>query len=120
MHLDRSALDALVASIGDDPEDLIDLLVTFLEDAPELVALLTRPLSDGDGRALLRAAHTLKSGARDFGAVRLAPLCERLERDLRAGAGPSEVADLVREVAQAWPPVAEVLSEEIRSLEARR
>jgi HPt (histidine-containing phosphotransfer) domain-containing protein len=119
MDFDRTALDDLVASIGPDPDDLIDLISTFLEDAPDLVAALAAASSDEDAPVALRAAHTLKSGARDFGAVRLAPLCETIEKRLRAGARLPEVSDLLDEVARVWPPFREALQREMQALEAR-
>ena len=87
--IDRAALQRLMRVIGDDPAELRDLIECFLEEGPILVADLCAAAALSDLDALRRAAHTLKSSARDFGAQRLETLCERLERDSRAGPVPN-------------------------------
>jgi HPt (histidine-containing phosphotransfer) domain-containing protein len=83
--------------IGDDPDDLRELIESFLEEAPALVLDLEAAAASMDKEKLRRAAHTLKASARDFGAPRLAELCEALEHSARDG--PSEPAALVRSIA---------------------
>jgi HPt (histidine-containing phosphotransfer) domain-containing protein len=86
MMLDQGAIDRLLDVIGGDRADLAELVQSFLDEAPALAATIDRALATGDINALKRAAHGLKSGARDFGAVELAGLCARIELRCREGA----------------------------------
>jgi CheY-like chemotaxis protein len=83
--LDLAALDALRDVIGGEACDLKDLLDTFLEDSPKLVQSMKSGLAEADAAALHRAAHSLKSGAADFGALALSSLCAQMEQRARAG-----------------------------------
>jgi HPt (histidine-containing phosphotransfer) domain-containing protein len=74
--VDRSTLAELVATTGDEPAFLAELIDTYLDDAPSLLAAMR----SGGTEELRRAAHTLKSNSATFGARRLAELCRRLER----------------------------------------
>lgn len=78
--IDRTALKRLLEIVGNDIEELEDLRGDYVEDAPALARRISEAASQGDGKALRIAAHTLKSNARDFGAVRLAELCAFLEK----------------------------------------
>jgi HPt (histidine-containing phosphotransfer) domain-containing protein len=72
--LDTGALEHLAARTGD--RDFVrELARAFLRDGPALLAAL-RGLQV---REVRRAAHTLKSNARLFGASALADLCQDLE-----------------------------------------
>ena len=84
-ELDREALRALDQLIGGDRAVLIEILDAFLEDAPERLGDLDRAAETGDEVAASRAAHTLKSNGRTFGASELAELCQELESAARAG-----------------------------------
>ena len=81
MSLDRNQLRELLALLGDERASLVELIQTFLEDLPAIGAQFGD--AAGDHAALARAAHTLRSSAQDFGAVRLAQLCARLEQECR-------------------------------------
>ena len=60
--------------------DFIDELVdTFLDDAPKLLAELQASLKTGNADAFRRAAHSLKSNAATFGAKHLSELARELE-----------------------------------------
>ena len=66
--------------------------------------------------ALRIAAHTLKSNARDFGAMRLSVMCEELEQECRNGAvaDPVSKADaIVSEEAAARETLNNVAAEDI-------
>jgi PAS domain S-box-containing protein len=82
--LDPAAIEQL-RTLGD-AAFLSELIDTFLADAPALVETLRRSLAEGDAEDLRRAAHTLKSNARTFGATSLAEACQELETAARAGA----------------------------------
>ncbi len=83
--IDRAALRQLLDVIGGDRDDLDELLEDYRSTAPDLAAEISVAAEAGDLDRLRIAAHTLKSNARDFGALRLSSLCEALERECRAG-----------------------------------
>jgi histidine phosphotransfer protein HptB len=77
--IDPSALDALMAATGDDPDFLGEMIDVFLADAVELLDSMDEALASGDTEALRRAAHSLKSNAATFGATRLTALARQIE-----------------------------------------
>jgi HPt (histidine-containing phosphotransfer) domain-containing protein len=67
-------------------EDFDEVLDTFLDDAPDLLARLRESLA-GDARdELSRHAHSLKSAARSFSLTRVAALAESLEKTAHSDA----------------------------------
>jgi CheY-like chemotaxis protein/HPt (histidine-containing phosphotransfer) domain-containing protein len=70
----------------DDPAFVRELISTFLNDAPGLVGALRSSLEQRNLEELRRAAHTLKSNGKTFGATTLAVLSEELERTAQTGA----------------------------------
>lgn len=102
--IDTAALQRLLNVIGGDPEDLAELLEEFETSTPATLEAMQQAADAGDLDALRIGAHSLKSNGRDFGAVRLAAACERLEADCRAGAVSDprgRVAAIALELAQA-------------------
>jgi histidine phosphotransfer protein HptB len=102
--IDAEALKRLLKLIGGDAEDLRELVDEFLETAPELSAEIGRAAEARDCDALRIAAHTLKSNARDFGAMRLSEHCAALEAECRDGHAPNPLAaaaEIAKEVAVA-------------------
>lgn len=85
MTIDRQALDKLREIVGGEEADLIELVYSFLEEAPGIVGTLTRSLETSDVSAMRRAAHSLKSNARDMGARELADLCAAIEARCAGG-----------------------------------
>jgi CheY-like chemotaxis protein/HPt (histidine-containing phosphotransfer) domain-containing protein len=83
--LDPKAIEQLRARAGDGAF-VVELLETFLHDAPALLETLRGALDETDAQQLRRTAHTLKSNGLLFGATRLAELCEQLEATARTGA----------------------------------
>ena len=77
--IDPAALERLLAAIGGDPEDLRELLGDFQQEGPRTLSQMQRAAHAGDRDALRISAHSLKSNARDFGAVALATECEGTE-----------------------------------------
>ena len=77
--LDPAALDALLRLVGDDKIGFHELIRSFLAETPPLLTKLHDALRIGDQELFRRAAHTLKSSSRDFGAVRLSEFCWQLE-----------------------------------------
>jgi len=82
--IDREVLARL--DFGDPPGEVLALLVgTFLEHAPTNVTTMVEGVAAGDVEAVTLAAHSLKSSARQFGAMHLGDLCEAIESAGRAG-----------------------------------
>jgi HPt (histidine-containing phosphotransfer) domain-containing protein len=78
MHaIDPTTFDNLKETLGAD--FIVELIDAFLEDAPVQVRQLKEALAAQDADAFRRAAHTLKSNARTFGAGGLADLSQELE-----------------------------------------
>ncbi|HLO28243.1 MAG TPA: Hpt domain-containing protein [Anaerolineales bacterium] len=77
--LDPSALDALLRLVGDDKTGFHQVIRSFLAETPPLFTKLRDALRIGDQELFRRAAHTLKSSSRDYGAVRLSDFCQQLE-----------------------------------------
>jgi HPt (histidine-containing phosphotransfer) domain-containing protein len=86
--IDRQALDKLREIVGGEESDLIELIDAFLGEAPDIVAALMAAHAASDLVAGRRAAHSLKSNARDMGAIELAEICVRLEALCAAGVLP--------------------------------
>jgi PAS domain S-box-containing protein len=100
---DPVELSQLEADVGD-ASFVRELISTFLNDAPGLVGTLRTSLEQGDLEELRRAAHTLKSNGRTFGATELAALSEELEVSAQTGtlAG---AADLITRVEREYTRV---------------
>jgi len=77
--LDPAALDNLREMVGGDVEFMIELMNTFLEDAPRMLTDMRQALESGDAKLLRRAAHSLKSNSAEFGAMTLSEVCRELE-----------------------------------------
>ena len=75
--IDRQTFDDLKQMSGE--EFIVELIDTFLDDAPKLAAEMHAALAAQDSDSFRRAAHSLKSNAATFGATRLAELMKRLE-----------------------------------------
>jgi HPt (histidine-containing phosphotransfer) domain-containing protein len=113
--IDVRALERLKETVGNDPADLIEIIVSFLEEAPSLLEQMAKASDSGDMSSLQRGAHSLKSNARDFGAVSLAELCQTMEEDLRAGRDPGDVKARVDAIIAEWSKVEPALRTEIQN-----
>lgn len=93
--LDHSTLAELQDMVGD--ATFIELVESFLEDAPRLAADMQRAVAEEKPAALRLAAHSLKSNSADFGAVGLNRLCKELELMGKSGNldGAAELTDQV-------------------------
>jgi HPt (histidine-containing phosphotransfer) domain-containing protein len=56
-----------------------DLVGTFFEEAPQMLAELRAARADGHAERFRRAAHSLKSNSLTFGALRLGEMARALE-----------------------------------------
>jgi HPt (histidine-containing phosphotransfer) domain-containing protein len=84
--LDPAALGNLLSVVGGEFAYLAELIDSFLEDAPQLLAELEAFIGAGDAVGARRVAHSLKSNGADFGATTFSHLCKELETLGRSGA----------------------------------
>src|SRR5664279_2459727 len=103
--IDRAAFAELQATAG--AEFAAELVDTFLEEAPPMIAELRRALAAGDAESFRRAAHSLKSNAHTFGAMALGALA----RELELGGMAAGHADALATLAQEYERVAAALKE---------
>jgi CheY-like chemotaxis protein len=82
--LNLDALRNLQQVLGDDFAFLAELIESFLEDAPQLLAEMQQYLEQGEASGVMRIAHSLKSNGADFGAMTLSALCKELEHLTKA------------------------------------
>ena len=96
--LDPRVLGRITEALGDaGPALARRLLMTFLDETPDLVLRLRAAVDAGDAVLVRRTAHTLKSNAAGLGAARLAAVC----REAEAKAGGQQlkaVADLLDDI----------------------
>ena len=85
-----------------------ELIDTFLEDAPKLIAELKSSQKTGDADTFRRAAHSLKSNGATFGASQLTEQARSLEALAKEGRL-AEVGDGVRAVEATFALVADEL-----------
>ena len=97
--IDASTFAELQAAAGNDfVGELID---TFLEEAPPMLAELNDALGAGRAEPFRRAAHSLKSNASTFGALTLAAMARDLELQRLEAATPAALAALAAQYAAA-------------------
>ena len=75
--IDQNVYAELQSTAG--AEFAAELVDTFLEEAPGMLAELRSARAQGDAERFRRAAHSLKSNSNTFGALRLAGLARELE-----------------------------------------
>jgi HPt (histidine-containing phosphotransfer) domain-containing protein len=83
--LDQPTLAALLDSVGGDTEFMKELLDAYLQSTPGLFATMRKAAADGDGPGLQRAAHSLKTGSANIGALAFAAQCKELENIGKTG-----------------------------------
>ncbi len=84
-EIDRTAIDAILDSVGGDVTFLAELMDEFLADSPEQISDMHQAFSAGDAESFRRAAHSLKSNSASFGAIELAEKCKELENIGKSG-----------------------------------
>ena len=75
--IDLPTFTALQEAAG--AEFVIELVDTFLEEAPVMLAELRSAQAAGKADAFRRAAHSIKSNSHTFGATRLGELARDIE-----------------------------------------
>ena len=89
--IDRATFAELQAAAGADfVSELVD---TFLDEAPPMLAELRSSLAAGRAEPFRRAAHSLKSNASTFGALTLAAMARELELNGLAAANVGGAVD---------------------------
>lgn len=111
--LDRAAIRSLQEVVGGDRADLIELVTSFLEEAPQILDGMRIASHSGDAATVRRAAHTLKSNAKDFGASELSLKCASLEADLGGQQSLEGLGERVAEILALWAPVKAALENEV-------
>jgi HPt (histidine-containing phosphotransfer) domain-containing protein len=105
--MDESVIDrAVYAELRDTAgaEFVAELIDTFIEEGPGMLAELRAACAEGNAERFRRAAHSLKSNGRTFGAVKLTELSREFElKGLDADSAHDEVglAALEAEYARA-------------------
>ena len=75
--IDRATFEALQQTAG--AEFVAELVDTFLEEAPAMMAELRNTLAADNAVGFRRAAHSLKSNSLTFGALMLGAMARELE-----------------------------------------
>ena len=86
MSISLQALARMREVIGGDKDVLAEILQSFIDEAEPLAEQVLAAARDGRLDKLGRAAHTIKSSARDFGDAELAALCADIELGSKHGA----------------------------------
>jgi CheY-like chemotaxis protein/HPt (histidine-containing phosphotransfer) domain-containing protein len=96
--VDEAVIGKLVSSLGEQGRESVAALIeTFLGHVPTQIASLSTALELHETDVIRREAHTMKSNAASFGALRLAELCRQLEAGVKAGTldGASDLIDRI-------------------------
>ena len=100
--IDRATFKALQDAAG--AEFVAELVDTFLEEAPGMLAQLDAALAARDAEGFRRAAHSLKSNSNTFGASELGSRAKALELGgLDSAAGGAGLAVLREEYERVVP-----------------
>jgi HPt (histidine-containing phosphotransfer) domain-containing protein len=102
--IDQETFDRLVEMTGGELDFVDELVDTYLEEGDGQVAALRSALERHDNEALVRAAHSLKSGSLNVGALGLGTACRELEEGARNGSL-ADVADRVSAIASGFAEV---------------
>lgn len=97
--IDHAALRRLLKLMGNDTDELAELVADYVSEAPDLARRIGAAAESGDRDAFRIAAHTLKSNARDFGAVRLGTLCASAEATSSLAVDTGDLSELARDIA---------------------
>lgn len=85
---------------GEADDSLVELIDIYLQDVIQLLARIATAQQLGDGEAMAKAVHALRSPSASLGALRLAELCSQVEQTLRSASGPwpqRTIEDLLEE-----------------------
>ena len=91
--IDQVVFVELVQTTGQ--EFVAELIDSFLEDAPQMLAALCKALNTHDAASFRRTAHSLKSNAASFGAMTLCTQAREFELLGLAGLADTATSRLV-------------------------
>ncbi len=79
--IDENIFSSLLAAFEEDAEEIVrDLVATYLEDTPRLLAQMDEAVIQDDLPTLIRAVHSMKSSSAQVGALTLSSLCKHIEK----------------------------------------
>lgn len=114
--LDPSALDGFRQIAGEHASLLIvDLLNTYLEDAPGRVDKMQQAVNETNPELLSDAAHALKSASANLGAKKLSGLCAEAEALGRSGTMTGTL-ELVSQISHAYQAISTIFEKEIEKI----
>jgi HPt (histidine-containing phosphotransfer) domain-containing protein len=108
--VDEAVLAELLASTGDDPAFVRELLETYLSETPAQIAAITAAIEADDAAELVRPAHTLKSSSATLGAMRLSALGRELEMTGRSGALSPDIRATLEAATETWAGTAAAMT----------
>ena len=108
--LDEAVLAELLATTGDDPAFVRELIDTYLAEAPTQLDAVATAVDGADAAALVRPAHTLKSTSATLGAMRLSAVARRLEMAGRSGALDAGARADMGRVQEEWQAASQALT----------
>jgi signal transduction histidine kinase/DNA-binding response OmpR family regulator/pSer/pThr/pTyr-binding forkhead associated (FHA) protein len=114
--LDHQVLDGLRSLAGAKAKTfLTGIIEQYFEDSPQKLQAIQQAIDNQDATALRQAAHALRSGSANLGAIAVADLCRQLEDLARSGRtqGSSTTMELL---AQTYPQVKLALEQEIEGM----
>jgi signal transduction histidine kinase/DNA-binding response OmpR family regulator len=116
-QLDPSAIKRLQLTLGKQAAEMLPVLInSFFNDAMKLQEQAWQAMKGKQVEELWRAAHTLKSNSKNFGATTLAELCQELEHCTKQGAL-ENVEDLLTQIEAEFPNVRFALERLLEELE---
>ena len=104
-------LEAFVG--GDDPAMICELLGSYLENTPLLLADMQRAFADKDRPTLERTAHTLKSSSALLGFDDFAERCERLEEQSTSTGALELLQEDIKRIVDSYSAVRTCVEQEI-------
>jgi len=103
-ELDPQALKNLSAILGKKAAVMLPKFIDdFFKDAVKMQEQARQAMEQGKTEDLRRAVHTLKSNAKNFGAVTLAKLCQEAENIAKTGS--ADVSGLLQQIETEYPKV---------------
>lgn len=109
--IDPAAFANLVEMTGGEMDFVDELVDTFLEDGARQLDAMRAAVEQGDIASLTRAAHSLKSGSLNVGALALGEQCRTLEAAGRTDSVPHP-SEWVASIAAAFDAACRALLDE--------
>jgi len=118
--LDRNILDSIRSLQTEDAPDLFDRVIgIYMQQSPLLMERLRDAISRQDPAAIELAAHSLKSGNANVGALEMAALCSELEQ-LGRSKCTDDAPEILARVEEAYPSVLDALKAELNGSHIKR